>query len=141
MSQRIKLLCLSLCMLLILGVTASAQLESVLKVGGITLLVTQYGKQINSAINKVTKTPENDEKFGTKVVPILSGGDGKEIGAAQVMGPKEQVEKVQAVAQIEGKFNPLGMRFRGLVPVSTKNVKEIKRVTGVGISGLLDVKF
>src|SRR5579871_3229624 len=140
MSRRMKLATMSVLLLLALGGIASAQLGEILKVGGVALLVTQYGKQINSAINKVTKTPEDNPEFSTKVVPILSGGDGKEIGAAQVMGPRDAVDKVKAVAQVEGKFNPLSLRFRALVPISAKSISSIKRVPGVGISGIIDVK-
>ena len=80
-------------------------------------------------------------EYGTKVVPVLSVGTGKEAGAVQIMGPRSAVEKVKAVAQFETNFRPLGMRLRGLVPISSKNLKEIRRVPGVGISGLIDVKI
>ena len=43
--------------------------------------------------------------YATKVVPIVSVGTGKYIGAVQVIGPSAQVEKVKAVAQLEGEFN------------------------------------
>jgi hypothetical protein len=120
---------------------AFAQLGSLLKGGGIAILISQFGPQINKAINAVTKTPNDDPEYGTKVVPIISVGTGKEAGAVQIMGPREAVQKVQAVAQLETNFRPLGMRLRGLVPISTKSVKEIRRVPGVGISGLIDVKI
>jgi hypothetical protein len=51
------------------------------------------------------------------------------------------VKKVQAVAQIEGRFNPLGIRVRALIPVETKSLTNIRRIPGVGISGLIDVKL
>jgi hypothetical protein len=68
-------------------------------------------------------------------------GNGKEAGAVQIMGPREADAKVAAVAQLETNFRPLGMRIRGLIPISGKNVKEMRRVPGVGISGLIDVKI
>lgn len=125
----------------VLAVTAYAQLGSILKGGGIFLLISKFGPEINRAINSVTKTPNDSEEYRTKVVPIISVGTGKEAGACQVMGPPEAVEKVQAVAQFESNFRPLSMRLRGLVPISSRNVKEIRRVPGVGISGLIDVKI
>jgi len=128
--------------LLIGGIAgASAQLDTILKGGGIAFLISRFGPEINKAINSVTKTPNDDPEYGTKVVPVISVGDGKEAGAVQVMGPRAAVNKVQAVAQFETKFRPLNMRLRGLVPISSRNVKEIRRVPGVGISGLLDVKI
>jgi len=124
-----------------LATAASGQLESVLKGGGVALLISQFGPQINKAINSVTKTPNDDPEYGTKVVPVISVGNGKEAGAVQVMGPRSAVDKVKAVAQFETNFKPLGMRMRGLVPISSTSVKEIRRVPGVGISGLIDVKI
>ena len=61
--------------------------------------------------------------------------------ACQVMGPEASVNKVSAVAQVEGGLNALGVRVRVLVPVATKNITNIKRIPGVGISGLIDVKL
>ena len=57
------------------------------------------------------------------------------------MGTKDRVEQVKAVAQIEGEF--LGeFRIRALIPVSTKDVvKDVRRVEGVGVSGILDLKL
>src|SRR5205807_2836526 len=110
---------------------------SILKGGGVALLISQFGPEINKAINAVTKPPNDDPEYGTKVVPVISVGTGKEAGAVQIMGPRSAVEKVQACAQFETNFRPLGVRLRGLVPISTKNLKEIRRVPGVGISGLI----
>ncbi len=123
------------------GAVSADILSSLLKGGGIAFLISRFGGQINSAINKVTHTPNNTSQFATKVVPIISVGDGREVGAVQIMGPNSAVKKVQAVAQIESKFSPLGMRFRGLIPVATKHITSIKRIPGVGISGLLDFKI
>jgi hypothetical protein len=139
MSRR-KSLLLAVLFALTLTVAASAQIDKLLKGGGIAYLVTQFGPQINKAVNSLTKTQTN-ESFDTKVVPILSAGSGAYAGAVQVAGPRSAVQKVQAVAQIEGKFGPLGMRLRALIPIATKSVSDIRRVPGVGVSGLLDVKL
>lgn len=120
---------------------ATAQLGDILKGGGIALLVSRFGGDINKAINRLTKTPDQTRTYATKVVPIISGGEGTEVGAVQVMGPPSAVKKVQAVAQIEGRFSPLGMRIRALIPVETKSLTNIRRIPGVGISGLIDVKL
>ena len=136
-----KLIALNVVLAATLAVSASAQLGSILKGGGIALLISQFGPEINRAINGITKTPNDDPEYGTKVVPVISVGTGKEAGAVQIMGPRDAVQKVQACAQLETNFRPLGMRLRGLIPISSKNVKEIRRVPGVGISGLIDVKI
>jgi len=85
----------------------------------------------------------------TKVVPILSVGigivssnPGSYIGAAQVQGPAAAVNKVQAVAQIEGSF--LGaVRLKGLVPVDSLNplAGDLHRVYGVGVTALVDFQL
>jgi hypothetical protein len=130
-----------LALLLLSGAVATAQLGDLVKGGGIGLLVSQFGKEINSTLNRLTKTPDRTEDYATKVVPVLSVGDGKEVGAVQIMGPPEAVDKVKAVAQVEGKFGMLKMRIRAMIPIAGKNVSNLKRVPGVGISGLLDVKL
>ena len=126
---------------LVLATCASAQLSSILKGGGIALMVSQFGPQMNKAINAITKTRDDDPEYATKVVPVISVGTGKEAGAVQVTGPRDAVEKVRACAQLETNFRPLGMRLRGLIPISSNNTKDLHRVPGVGISGLIDVKI
>src|SRR5579862_5753519 len=75
--------------------TAAAQLDSVLKGGGIAFLVSRFGPDINKALNKLTKTNTAGTPFDTKVVPVLSAGTGTYAGAVQVAGPREAVRKVQ----------------------------------------------
>lgn len=136
--------CLALSAMLCTSFTAGAQLDKILKGGGIAFLITKFGPDINKFVNRLTKTDTEDKEFDTKVVPILSGGTGTYAGAVQVAGPRDSVKEVVAVAQVEGKFAPLGMRVRALIPISDKDVKDVsklKRVNGVGVSGLLDVKL
>ena len=80
-------------------------LGSILKVGGISILVSKYGDSINDFLNKLLMKNGVGTDYATKVVPIVSVGTGKYIGAVQVIGPSAQVEKVKAVAQLEGEFN------------------------------------
>lgn len=136
--------CIALSAMLCMSFTAGAQLDKILKGGGIAFLITKFGPDINKFVNRLTKTNTEDKEFDTKVVPILSGGTGTYAGAVQVAGPRDSVKSVVAVAQVEGKFAPLGMRVRALIPISDKDVKDVtklKRVAGVGVSGLLDVKL
>ncbi len=139
MSRRRSLFLVAL-LALTLTVTASAQIDKILKGGGVAFVVSKFGPDINKFMNKLTKTTPN-ETFDTKVVPVLSAGTGAYAGAVQVAGPRSAVQKVQAVAQIEGKFGPLGLRIRALIPISTHSISDIRRVPGVGVSGLLDVKL
>jgi len=125
------------------GVVAGAQLESILKAGGVAVVVDRFGKDINKFINTLTGEKNVGPLQETKVVPIISIGDGGFIGAVQVSGPDQQVKKVQAVAQIEGRFKVIGgVRVRALIPVSTKTPhKSISRVDGVGVSAIVDIKL
>ncbi|MER3403195.1 MAG: hypothetical protein C4336_05805 [Armatimonadota bacterium] len=118
-----------------------SQLDKVLKGGGIAVVVDRLGKDIDRFINGLTNT-KPDKNFATKVVPIISAGRGTYVGAVQVMGKPELVEKVQAVAQVEGDFMGREVRVRALVPISTKNPgRNLDRVEGVGISAIIDIRL
>ena len=129
--------------LLLVTVVSSAQLGSVLKGGAIAAVVSKFGPQINDAINSLTGQKNAKTTQATKVVPILSVGDSGYIGAAQVTGPPDLVEKVQAVAQLEGRFRVIGgVRLKALLPVSTKTPhRGIDRIEGVGVSAVVDFKL
>ena len=108
--------------------TAPAQagiLGTVVKGGAVSLLVSQFADQLNSAIN---------------VVPIITVGDGSYAGAAQVSGPKEQVDKCQAALQLEASFFK-SFRAKALIPVDKVAISGINRVQGVGVSAQIDVKI
>ena len=115
-------------------------LGSILKVGGISVLVSKYGDSINDFLNKLLMKIGVGTDYATKVVPILSVGTGKYIGAVQVVGPTEQVDKVKAVAQLEGTFNGIA-RANALIPIESLSVSNLSRVQGVGVSATIDFKF
>lgn len=115
-------------------------LGSILKVGGISVLVSKYGDSINDFLNKLLMKNGVGTNYATKVVPILSVGTGKYIGAVQVVGPTEQVDKVKAVAQLEGTFNGIA-RANALIPIESLSVSNLSRVQGVGVSATIDFKF
>jgi len=113
-------------------------LGSLVKIFGIGWVVDHFSGQINKAINSALAQHDAQIEGYTKVVPILriTGGKGKAIGAAQVMGPQAQVEQVRAVAEVQ--VSVLGLaRLRGLLPISTKNT--LSTVPGVGVSA--NIKF
>ena len=124
-------------------------ITTAIKLFGIGYVVKTYGDQINSAINSLMLNNKARNRDMTKVVPILSVGigivssnPGSYIGAAQVQGPAAAVNKVQAVAQIEGSF--LGaVRLKGLVPVDNLNplAGDLHRVYGVGVTALVDFQL
>jgi len=117
---------------------------SIVKVVGIGLLVDQYGPQLNDFINSLLAQNKVGPDYATKVVPILTAGvlgDNSYIGAAQVMGPQDLVDKVQAVVQIESTFNGSMFRVKALVPIDSKVPVNFNRVSGVGVSATIDVRI
>ena len=104
----IALLLLSVLTIVAVPVADAINLGGILKVAGIGLLVDQFGPQLNSFINTLMAQHNATPEFATKVVPILTVGvlgNSGYIGAAQVMGPQNLVDKVQAVVQVESSFN------------------------------------
>lgn len=119
-----------------------AGIGDILKGAGIVLLVDKFGGELNDFINKLTVNKGIGVEDRTKVVPIISIGQGGYAGAAQVSGPAHLVDKVKAVAQLEGNFSGRTFRVKVLVPIETKEiVKDIKRVSGVGVSAVIDVRL
>ena len=51
---------------------------------------------MNNAINSVTAKYGVSSTDATKVVPVISVGDGSRAGAAQVSGPQSKVDQVKA---------------------------------------------
>lgn len=127
-----------------LPVAQALDLGSVLKVGGIGVLVDTFASQLNSFINTLMMQHNAAPEFATKVVPILTVGvlgNSGYIGAAQVMGPQNLVDKVQAVVQVETGFNGNMFRVKGLIPIDSKIPVKFTRVSGVGISAIIDVRI
>ena len=123
-----------------------AQIDKTLKGTLILFAVDRYGKDINKFVNEVTRTQDIGDEAVTRVVPILTVGNGTYAGAAQVNGPRRLVDAVRAVAQMEGEKRIIQptVRVRGLIPVSDRAVKSLetlKRVPGVGVTATLEVKL
>ncbi len=145
--KRIQLKRASLVALGVLGMAAfgGTQIMQVIKVLGVGVAIDKFGPQINKEFNKLLNHKDSDQNY-TKVVPIISIGVGSKsaIGAAQVKGAKVNVEKVRAVAAPEVELFGRELRLRGMIPVSTGEVKsksDIKPVDGVGVSGIVDIKL
>jgi len=124
-------------------------ITAAIKLFGIGYVVKTYGPQINDAINTLMLNNKAKNRDKTKVVPILSVGvgiissnPGSYIGAAQVQGPAAAVNKVAAVAQIEGSFLN-AVRLKGLVPVDSLNPLSgnLHRVYGVGVTAIVDFQL
>lgn len=127
------------------AVPAGAQFGGILKGGAILVIVDKFSGDIDRFVNKITGNRTSAPGESTRVVPIISAGQGTFAGAVQISGPKAQVDKVKAVAQLEAKVRIGGeVRARALIPVETRELKgnaAINRVKGVGVSALIDVKL
>lgn len=133
-----------ICMLLIPalgGLALAVDVGALIKVFGIGYVVHMFGDQLNSLINTLTFNHGLEGQQSTKVVPIVSMGSGVHIGAAQVAGDPSVVEQVAAVGQLEGTFIDGAFRAKALVPIDNVNpLAGVKRVFGVGISAVIDIR-
>jgi len=112
-------------------------LQPVLKATAIAALVRELSGPLNDFINNLLLTNKAANKDFTKVVPIFSVGYKSAVGAAQVSGPKELVDKVRAVFTLEGKMNGK-YRVKAYIPNTTSNPFKIDRVYGVGVTAIID---
>jgi hypothetical protein len=111
----------------------------ILKGGAIALAVNQFGGELNKLINTAMANNKLPTSAATKVVPIVALGGGQYVGAAQVIGPANLVKKVSACLEIRGSY--LSNRFRAQILVPIDSVKNMKRVQGVGVSAVIEVKI
>lgn len=120
-------------------------LGSILKGGAILIAIDKFGPDIDKFVNKLLGDGTREVGADTKVVPVLSLGKGTYVGAVQVTGPTRQVQLVKAVAQVEGEARiGIKVRVKGLIPISDRSVKDLstlKRVPGIGITGIIDGKL
>ncbi|WP_281678910.1 hypothetical protein [Synergistes jonesii] len=120
-------------------------LGDILKKGAIGIaggwLVTAISPQMNDFINTITFNKGVAYDGYTKVVPIVSIGDGARIGAAQVGATTQSaIDRTKAVAQLEGEFSSL--RATALIPIdSTNPIQRFRRVKGVGVTAIINVKL
>lgn len=143
MKKRLMIGMLVVCLLSITTVRATQAfgLGDILKVGGISIIISKFATPLNNFINTLTFKNGAGSDYATKVVPILSFGSGGYIGAAQVIGPQDLINKTEAVIQIEGDFSGGTFRVKALVPTDSKNPTNISRVNGVGVSAIIDVRI
>jgi hypothetical protein len=139
-TTKAKILSIAAGVLALTAIATPFQVRDILKVLGVGAVVQKFGPEINRAINKLTD--HDDSRVSkTKVVPIISVGSRKAIGAAQVMGPASQVDKVKSVAQLDQDIFGREVKIRALVPISSNGVSNIRRVEQVGISGIVDLRL
>jgi hypothetical protein len=136
--------------LIIGGVTAQARgqdIFGIIKTLGIGYAVRTFAPQINSFTNDLLQNRGVAVREQTKVVPILSiaigigNPAGAHIGAAQVSGPRAAVNRVEAVALVEADFQR-AFRIKAYVPVDNLQPwQAFRRVPGVGVSAIVDIRI
>jgi len=129
------------------GAVYAQDVFGIIKTLGVGYAVRQFGPQINNFINDLLANRGARVREQTKVVPILSisiglqSPGGAYIGAAQVSGPASAVKKVQAVAEIDANFQQ-AFRIKAYIPVdSLEPWKALRRVPGVGVSAIVDIRI
>ena len=105
-------------------------------------VVSAIAGPVNDFISTITLNRGAKVEGHTKVDPLDSIGSGTHIGAAQVAGPRgDAITSTKAVAQIEATFMDR-LRVKILVPIDSENpVQRFRRVQGVGVSAIIDVKL
>lgn len=122
--------------------TQALKIGDIIKVGGVAFIVDKFGGEINKFVNTITANKNAGTTEATAVVPILSLGGGGYIGAVQVIGAKDNVDKCKAVVQIEGNaIFGKNIRVKAFVPVGSKTTSNIKRIHGVGVSAIIDIRI
>lgn len=138
---------LLICAAVTLSVPAAWALDlgDVLKKGAIGIaggwLVTAISPQMNDFINTITFNKGVKYDGFTKVVPIVSLGNGTRIGAAQIgANTQDALDRTKAVAQLEGNFK--AVRATALIPIdSTNPLQRFRRVKGVGVTAIINVQL
>ena len=125
------------------GIAKLNEWGDMLKEKGMSLTLDHFSEKINEYVNE--NAPLKIEKgCATKIVPVVTIGSKGYIGAAQVSGPKEQVDKCKAALTVEGKLASGAVRIQYLVPIDTNkptSLDNVHRVQGVGVSARLDLGF
>jgi hypothetical protein len=127
------------------SIVAAAQADSILKkllpaVGG-AYAVSAIARPLNEFINGALAKDGIGNREATKVVPILSVGDGTYIGAAQVVGSQSAVSSTKAILALRTHFGFAGnWEIEGLVPVNSLAVTSgAQRVYGVGLDAVINL--
>ncbi|HPP75202.1 MAG TPA: hypothetical protein PLU88_08775 [Armatimonadota bacterium] len=125
----------------VMPASAASLATKALKGAAIGYAVNQSAGTLNKFINTITLNNGVSHKMDTKVVPILSVGDKGYVGGAQVAGPASLVKEVKAVFQYEQNIDRGRYRIKVLVPSSSINPLQLKRVEKVGVTAIIDVSL
>ena len=120
---------------------ASLPLQFLIDALGIAALVRAFARPLNDFTNDLLLNHKVENRQSTKVVPIISFGDRKAIGAAQVSGTDQALVRVRAVILYENLFRDRRFRVKAMVPGDSADPRRFSRVYGVGVTAVIDVKI
>ncbi|MCL6628423.1 MAG: hypothetical protein K6U00_02340 [Armatimonadetes bacterium] len=109
----------------------------ILKAGVVAVAINAAADPLNKAINSIA----GGWNSSTKVVPVATIGDKAYIGGAQVAGAASSLDKVKAVYQYEDIFDGGKFRIKAFVPSDSTNPLQISRVSGIGLTALIDTSI
>ena len=125
------------------GIVKLNEWSDMLKEKGMALAMDRFGEKIDEYVNENAPL-KIDKDCATKVGPVVTIGSKGYIGAAQICGPKEQVDKCKAALTVECRLASGAVRVQYLVPIDTNkptSLDNVHRVQGVGVSARLDMGF
>ena len=125
------------------GIAKLNEWSGMLKEKGMTLVLDHFSEKIDQYVNENAPL-KIESNCATKIVPVVTIGSKGYIGAAQISGPKEQVDKCKAALTVEGQLASGAVRIQYLVPIDTNkptSLENVHRVQGVGVSARLDLGF
>jgi hypothetical protein len=129
------------------SIGGSNTIGAIVKTLGIGAAVKVFAVPLNNFINTLLLNRGAAVQAQTKVVPILSVSIGlrtpgsAHVGAAQISGPAGVVGRVQAVALLEADYQQ-DARVKAFVPVDNLQPwQAFKRVPGVGVSAIIELRI
>lgn len=134
-----------ICIVMTVSAAYASDIGDILKNGAIIVgggyVISAIAKPLNDFINTITFNKGVKYDGYTKVVPIVSFGNGTRLGAAQVGSTnKNSLDQTKAVGQINGQWKSI--EARALIPINSTNpLKGVKRVSGVGVTAIIDVQL
>ncbi|MGM0607562.1 MAG: hypothetical protein ACQESP_03980 [Candidatus Muiribacteriota bacterium] len=112
-------------------------LKDTVKKAAIGSLIREMSSPINSFINNLLVNHNAENKQKTLVVPVFTVGGGSAVGAAQVSGPDHAVNQVKSVIAVEDEMNEK-YRVKAYIPSSSSNPLKMNRVSGVGVTAIIE---
>jgi hypothetical protein len=110
----------------------------IVKAGAVAVGVNAAARQINDFVNAITF---NRSAQSTKVVPMATFGEKAFVGAAQLSGSSTTLPTAKTLWQYEDLFDRGRFRVKILIPTNGIDPRNLRRVSGVGLTALIDTSI